>query len=383
MDFTHTEERRLINESLARFLREKYSIDDRQTAIDSDCGYSESAWQGLGEMGVIAALVSPDHGGFGGSGHDLSLVFEALGRALCVEPWLATGVLSSQLLVAGGDPLSLLPGILTGERVVALAHTEPESGYCLSHVTAVASPIQSGWQITGHKAVVLHAENASHLLVSARTDNSHVESSVDDAASEHGISLFAVDKKSAGVTLRGYTTIDGIRAAEVMLDKVAVSASQLVGQPNEAFLLIEKAVAAGALAVCAEALGAMEQALTMTLDYLRTREQFGQPIGRFQALQHRMVDVATAIEQSRSLVIKAASVFDDTRQEREKAVSASKHYVGVAARLVAEESTQMHGGMGLASDTPISQYVKRLIMIDHLFGDTDYHLQRYIALTRQ
>ncbi len=374
MNFNHTEERRMIGDALGSWLRNEYDLDARQRAMDEKAGFSHKAWRELGELGIIGALVSDTHGGFGGQGYDIALVFEELGRALSVEPWLASGLMASRILGECGDPGGLLSDVLSGETVVALAHGEPGSGYDPRWVETTATADGAGFRLNGSKAVALNADTATRLIVSARTSGA-----VDDA---HGVTLFVVDAASPGVKVRGYATIDGLRAAEVELTDVSVEASALIGEKDGGLGAVENALAAATLAVCSESIGIMEVALEVTVEYLKTREQFGKPIGSFQALQHRMVDVATAIEQSRSLVIKAASVFEEEASTRDAALSAAKHYIGVAGRLVGEEAIQMHGGIGMAKATPINHYVKRLIMIDHLFGDTDYHLERYAALSR-
>lgn len=364
----------MIGDALGSWLRNEYDLEIRQKAMDATSGFSHKAWRELGELGIIGALLPTSHGGFGGQGYDIALVFEELGRALAVEPWLSSGLMAARILGESGNHAQLLQEVVAGDAIVAVAHAEAGGGYESSWVETTAASEGSGFKLNGSKAVVLNADSASKLIVSARTAG--------EAGDQHGISLFLVDSQAAGLKIRGYATIDGLRAAEVELSDVSVQADALLMSKDDGLTAMENALAAATLAVCSESIGIMEVALDITVEYLKTREQFGKPIGTFQALQHRMVDVATAIEQSRSLVIKAASVFEEDSKPRDAALSAAKHYIGVAGRLVGEESIQMHGGIGMAKATPINHYAKRLIMIDHLFGDTDFHLERYAALTR-
>ncbi len=354
MDFSHTEERRMIADQLSRWLRENYDMEIRAAAIEA--GYSRDAYAALSELGIGAALLSEASGGFGGSGHDIAVVFEELGRALAVEPWIASNVLAARCLEAD-DPL--LEEIATGGKTVALAHGEAGGRYALDFVKAEAVKAAGGWEITGGKSVVVHGDSADVLLVSARTGDS--------------VSLFKVD--GAAVERRAYPTIDGFPAAEITLSGVA---GELVGQEGDGLSRIEAAQRAAILAVSAEALGAMETAQAMTLEYIQNRTQFGQAIGKFQVLQHRMVDMVTKIIQTRSMVVNAASAMGTVDEARR--IAALKYYVGEAGRFVAEEAIQLHGAIGLAGETPITHYAKRLVMIDHMFGDTDHHLQRYIEL---
>ena len=374
MEFTDSEERVLLANTLKRWLGDHYSLAERARAMSEAPGYSGKAWSELAELGIMAALLGEEVGGLGGSGHDIAIVFEALGRVVAIEPWLASGVLSAHILAGRDGYEDLLQRMMRGEVVVSFAHSEAEARYDVSVVTSRAERQGAGWCITGGKAVVLHGDHAERLIVSARNGGNESD--------EDGISLFLLDATLPGIVRRGYATIDGFRAADIVFTQVLVPEDALIGVAGRAYPDIERAIGAAILAVCAEALGAMEVARDITLDYLRSREQFDQPIGRFQVLQHRMVELVTQIEQTRSLVINAASAFDKARHEREAALSAVKYYVGQAGRRVAEEAMQMHGGIALADETPITHYAKRLVMIDHLFGDTDYHLERYSIFAR-
>lgn len=373
MNFEHTEDRRMLADTLDRFLAEQYPIDARHAAAASANGYSETIWNGLAGLGAIGALFPESVGGFGGDAFDVSVVFESLGKGLVIEPFLGALVVGRAIMSAGTDEQkALLSGLLDGSTVASLAHDEAGGHYELSHVTLKATRQGEGYVLDGSKGVVIHAERAGLLLVSARTSGA-----VDDEA---GISLFLVPGDAAGLSRLGYGRVDGGRAAELTFKQVKLPASALLGAEGQGFAVLEQAVAWGVLALCAEAVGVMDVAKQMTLEYLRTRKQFGVPIGSFQALQHRMADVLLEIEQARSAVINAAAAMQADRTTRERAVSAAKFSVGRIGTLVAEESIQMHGGIGMTWELALSHYAKRLVMIDHQLGDEDHHLARYIAL---
>ena len=374
MNFQHTEDRRMLADSLNRFLFEKNSIERRHTSADGTFGYSKEVYAGLAELGTIGALFPEDAGGFGGAGFDVSVVFECLGRNLAVEPLLGALVVGQALIAAGTDAQrAQLETIVAGSTVAALAHDEPGSHYELSHVAMTATQTATGWVLNGAKAVVPMGDSADLLLVSARTAGQPMDAD--------GISLFLVPGDAAGLTRRGNGRIDGGRTAELTFANVTVGADALLGTEGQGLAVLERISGYALLALAAESLGAMDVAKDQTLEYLRTRKQFGVPIGSFQALQHRMADLLLEVEQARSAVINAAAAIDDTdRITREKALSAAKYSVGRIGTLVAEESIQMHGGIGMTWELPLSHYAKRLVMIDHQFGDEDHHLARFIAL---
>ena len=382
MNFQHTEDRRMLADSLNRFLSEKNSIESRRKSAGGIFGYSKEVYASLAELGTIGALFPEDAGGFGGAGFDVSVVFECLGRNLAVEPLLGALVVGQALIAAGTDAQrAQLDAIVAGGTVAALAHEEPGSHYELTHVatTAAKAAIQTasgnadGWVLNGSKAVVPMGDSADLLLVSARTSG--------QAHDADGISLFLVPGTAAGLSKRGNGRIDGGRTAELTFANVAVGADALLGTEGQGLAVLERISGYALLALAAESLGAMDVAKDQTLEYLRTRKQFGVPIGSFQALQHRMADLLLEVEQARSAVINAAAAIDDAdRIVREKALSAAKVSVGRIGTLVAEESIQMHGGIGMTWELPLSHYAKRLVMIDHQFGDEDHHLARFIAL---
>ncbi|HSO47083.1 MAG TPA: acyl-CoA dehydrogenase family protein, partial [Rhizobiaceae bacterium] len=337
----------------------------------SEEGFSREMWGEFAELGVIGALFGEDAGGFGGEGDDLMVVFEALGRALVVEPFLPTLLAGSLIADLGShEQKAMLESVIAGGTLLAFAHGEPQSRYELEHVAAHAVEAEGGFAITGHKSVVLGGGTADKLVVSARTGGA--------SGDKDGISLFIVDAKAHGISIRSYGTVDGYPAAEISLNGAK---GELLGAPGSAFPAIEKAYARGIVAVTAECLGAMERAKDLTIEYMHTRKQFGVIIGKFQALQHRMADVLIEIEQLRSSLINAAGHLTAERLLREKMVSAAKNLAGRAGRQTAEEAIQIHGGMGMTWEYPVGHYAKRIIMIDHLFGDADHHLERFVELS--
>lgn len=373
MQFEHTQDRRMLADTLERFVAEQYGIETRNHIAYGPTGMDAALWTQFAELGAVGALFPEEAGGFGGAGFDISVVFEAQGKGLVVEPFLGALLVGRALVHAGNAAQqALLGGILDGSTLAALAHDEAGSHYELSRVTTTASRHGDGWLLSGHKAVVLQGEHAGCLLVSARTGGG-----VED---ENGISLFLVPGNAPGLRRSAYGRIDGGRAADIYLDQVAVGPEALVGPEGQGFATLEHATGYGVLALCAEALGAMEVVKQHTLEYLQTRKQFGVVIGSFQALQHRMADLLLEIEQARSAVINAAAAMEGERISRERALSAAKHSIGRIGTLVAEESIQLHGGIGMTWELPLSHYAKRLVMIDHQLGDEDHHLQRFIAL---
>jgi len=375
MNFQHTEDRRMLADTLNRFVSEQYAFATRDRIAQSDQGYSGELWSRFAELGIIGALFDEADGGFGGGGFDIAVVFESLGRGLVVEPFLDTLIVGRAIARSGNEAQKAVLGeLIDGSRIVALAHGEPDSHYELSRVSARAERSGPTWQLNGAKAVVQHGEHASLFLVSARTGG--------DDDSDAGITLFLVPRDAAGVSVRGYRKIDGGRAAEVTFDNVTLSDDALLGTSDAGFATLEYAIGCGVLALCSEAVGAMDVAKDYTLEYLRTRIQFGVPIGSFQALQHRMADLLLEIEQARSAVINAAAALGAERKLRERAVSAAKYSIGRIGALVAEECIQLHGGIGMTWELPLAHYAKRLVMIDHQLGDEDHHLERFVALGR-
>ncbi|AXI48025.1 pimeloyl-CoA dehydrogenase small subunit [Sulfitobacter sp. SK012] len=375
MNFELTQERQMLQDTLRRFLSDRYDTATRNKILESETGLSTTIWTELAELGIIGALFSEEQGGFGGKGFDLAVVFEELGRAGVVEPFLDTGVLAGGLIADLGNEAqnAHIEEIIAGSLHLAFAHGEPSSRYDLTRVQTSAIDSGDTIALSGRKAVVINAEAADMLVVSARESG--------EAGDVGGISLFVVPTITKGLTVQGYALLAGGRAAEVTLDDVRVPASARLGEPGQASSAIEARVAAASVAQCAETLGAMETACALTMDYLGTRKQFGRPIGTFQALAHRMSDLLIEMEQARSAVILAAGHLEDERADRERHISLAKNLLGRAGRLVAEESIQLHGGIAMTQEYELAHIAKRIVMADHRFGDVDHHLERFIDLT--
>jgi alkylation response protein AidB-like acyl-CoA dehydrogenase len=375
MNFQHTDDRRMLADSLNRFVVEQYGFEARDRIARSDEGFSRDMWQRFCELGIVGAFFDEAAGGFGGDGFDVAVVFEALGRGLVVEPFLDALIVGRALAHAGNDTQrAIIAKMIDGAAIASFAHDEPGSHYELARVSTRATRHGDGWKLNGAKGVVQQAGHADVLLVSARTSGGEYDTA--------GISLFVVPRDAQGVSVRGHRKIDGGRVAEVSLDDVTLAAEALVGNEGGGYATLTHAIGYGLVALASEAVGAMDVAKEHTLEYLRTRKQFGVPIGAFQALQHRMADVLLEIEQARSAAINAAAAVGEAGVARERALSAAKYSIGRIGARVAEESIQLHGGIGMTWELPLSHYAKRLVMIDHQLGDEDHHLARYIELGR-
>jgi alkylation response protein AidB-like acyl-CoA dehydrogenase len=373
MDFTYSNEQLALQETLQRFIGRDYGFERRRELAGTALGFSAGAWAQYAELGLLALPFPEEFGGLGGNAVDIMLVMELIGRGLLLEPFLSTIVMCGGLIRhAGAEPLkgNLLQRIGAGELKVALACYEAKGRYDLSHVACTAVRSGGGWRLTGEKTVVLDAPSADYFLVSARSSG--------HAGEPQGISMFLVAREDAGMSLFAYPTQSGGRAADLRLKDVAVDAAGLIGAPGDGLAIVERAVDRGIAALCAEAVGIMTALNEATLNYLKTRKQFGVPIGKFQALQHRMAEMFIAAEQARSMAVNAAVYADsENAAERRRAVSGAKAYIGQAARLVGQQAVQMHGAMGVVDDLIVSHYFKRLTMIDLSLGDVDFHLARF------
>lgn len=374
MDFNLTDEQRMLDEMATRLVRDTYGFEQRTKYGKEASGYSAEIWGTMAELGLLGVPFSEEDGGFGGGGTELMVVHEAFGRGLILEPYLASVVLAGRvvaLLGSAAQKEAVLPGLTGGASILALAYGEAAGRYDPHWVEtkAEAKGGAEAYTLTGAKTVVLHGGAAHTLVVSARTGGA--------TAGRQGISLFLVAADQPGVSVRSYETMDGLRAAEVTLDGAE---GQLLGREGAGADALDDALAHGMTALCAEAVGAMAETCDLTLDYLKTRSQFGGHIGRFQALQHRMVDMRIALEQARSATILAAASLSSPPALRDRRVAAAKTLIGRAGRKVAEEAIQLHGGIGMTDEAAISHYAKRLVMIDHWLGDADFHLARFAAL---
>lgn len=376
MDFGFTEEQQQLRDALARFVEREYAFEKRRAIVGSAEGFSREVWAQLAEMGLLGLTIPEEHGGFGGTAVDTLIAMQAIGNGLVVEPYLASAVLGAGIVARAGTAAqkeSLLPAAARGERLLTLAHGEAGARYEPAHVATCARREGSRFVLDGRKSVVPWGAQADTLVVSARTAGGTRDA--------EGLSLFLVDRAAKGVGVRDYRTIDGQRAAEIELHAVTVGEGAVLGLLDHALPAVERIADVGAAALCAEAVGVMETLHAQTLDYIKTRHQFGQPIGRFQVLQHRAVDMFIHLEQSRSMAMLAAVKADaDAAAERSRTVSAAKAHLGRSGRLVSQAAIQLHGGMGVTDELPASHYAKRLTMIDFQLGDADYHAERFVAL---
>lgn len=376
MDFNFSEEQNMLRDSLSRLIREKYDFETRRGFVKSNLGRSESIWSQLGELGIFMAPFSEEDGGLGGGSIDSMLVMEEFGKGIVTEPFVPSVVCGGGFLKHAGNKAQKeehLTNIMSGESVFAFAYSEPKGRYNLADLTTTAKKDGGDFVINGHKAVVIGAPWASHLIVTARTNG--------DQRSEEGISVFIVEKDSDGVSTRDYPTVDGRRASEVYFENVKVSSESIIGEVDCGLGLIEKVVDEATVAICAEAVGAMGVAHQMTVEYSRQRKQFGTPIGKFQVLQHRMVDMFMEHEQALSMTYMATMKLGEADSDRKKAVSAAKVKIGQAGRFVGQAAIQIHGGMGMTDELAVGHYFKRLTLIDSEFGNVDHHLKRYTSLS--
>ena len=379
MDFELTKEQKLLSDAVQRFVAKEYALPARRAIVESNEGLSREVWGKLAELGLLALQVPEEHGGMGRASVETMLTMNAIGRGLLVEPYLQCAILATALIRDLGSTAQkeeLLPAMAAGERIVVPAHGEPGARDDLARVATTAARSGDGFVLDGRKGFVVHASSADALLVSARTSGGPAE--------ERGISLFVVPRGAAGVSLQTYRTLDGQRASEVTLREVRVPAGAQLGANGGAFAAISAAWDVGVAAICAEAVGALQALLDTTVEYTKTRKQFGVPIGKFQALQHRMVEMLIHVEQARSMSYLAAIRSTDAdATARSRAISAAKVLVGQACRRVGQEAVQLHGGMGMTDELGVGHYFKRLTAIELSLGDTDYHLERFARSTQE
>lgn len=373
MDFNLTEEQQMLQDTVARLARDHYGFEAHEAAYRSEQGFSTSFWARLCELGLTAVPFAEAHGGLGGSGVDTMLVMQEFGRNLCLEPFLPSQVFAGGLLQQLGNASQherYLAPVVSGELQLAVALEESQSHYQLQDVATQAQREGDGWVLSGQKCVVIGGPSAGLIIVSARTSG--------DTRDEQGISLFLIDPKANGVTLKDYPCIDGRKACDLLLDKVP---AELLGEQGMALPALRYQQGRAIAAQCAEAIGSMEEVFRLTLDYLKTRQQFGVPIGKFQVLQHRMADMRSELELASSMAILLACVADHADGvERDRRIHAGKYIVARAARFIAEQGIQLHGGIGMTWEYELSHHAKRLIMLSHQFGDEDHHQKAYAAL---
>lgn len=379
MDFNLTNEQELLRDGLTKFLSSRYDLASSRAAAKTGPGWQPEIWRGFAdELGILGATLPEEAGGIGGGPVETMVIAEALGHALVIEPFVDTVVVAGGLLHRSGDTTAaaLLEEIVAGSAIVALAATEPDSGDNWRDVSTTAQRDGDEWVLNGAKVMAVDAPLATHLLVTARTSG--------ERADADGISLFLIDISSltTGFTAHPYRTVDDRRASDLTFSDVRLPASALLGTDGQAWSSLDLARDEGAAAVCAEAVGGMRKVLADTVEYCKQRQQFGLPIGSFQALQHRMVDMHMEVEQASAAVYLAVLNLDAEPAQRAKAVSAAKATIGRAARFVGQNAVQLHGGMGMTEELAIGHYFKRLTAVQYEFGSTDYHVGRYAELTR-
>ncbi len=373
MDFNYSEQQEMIRDSLARFLADKYGFEARKSMLGQATGRDQAIWRAFAtELGLLGAGFSEAQGGLGGGALEHALIMEELGKVIAVEPYLQTAVIGGGALKAAGGAVAdeYIRAVIAGEMIIAFAYAEPQGRFDLANIRTSAKQDGAGFNLNGHKSVVIAAPWATHLLVTARTGGAQSE--------RESVSLFLVDANSPNIVRRDYPTVDGFQASELYFENVAL--------PGDAHIpggidLIERLVDDATVAVCAEATGVMQRLNEGTLDYSKQRQQFGQPIGRFQVLQHRMVDMLIELEQARSMVLMATLKLDLPAPERMAAVSSCKAKVSRAANFVGQHAIQTHGGIGITEELAIGHYFKRATMIEGQFGSADHHLDRYERLS--
>ena len=373
MDFNPTNEQELLRDGLARFFAARYDLEKSRSAAKTGAGWQPDIWRAFAtELDILGAALPDDVGGSGGGPIELMIITEALGHALVIEPYVDTVVVAGGLLRRAGTPaaISLLGSIIGGNAIVALAAAEPASGERWQDVSTLAERDGDGWVLNGYKTMAVTAPLATHLLVTARTPG------VD------GISLFLIDVGSSGIEMHSYRTIDDRRAADVTFNDLRLPLEAMLGDQGQAWVSLSRARDEGAAAICSEAVGCMRKVLADTVEYCKQRQQFGQSIGGFQVLQHRMVDMHLELEQSVAAVYLAILNLEADDQTRARAVSAGKATIGRAARFIGQQAVQLHGGMGMTEELAIGDYFKRLTAIQYEFGSTDQHIARYAELTK-
>ena len=375
MDFTFNEEQSLIQDQVDQFVQKEYDWETRQSLSNSELGFGEDNWKKFAELGWLGISVSEDSGGFGGSAIESMLIMEAFGKGLVVEPFLETVIMAGGLIDDHGSDQqksSFLEPAIAGEMHLALAYAEPQSRFNLSDVVTDAKADGDNFIINGYKSVVMNGPSADQIIVSARTSGTQLD--------ENGISLFIIDANASGLDKTNYKTVDGRRASDLTFENVSVSKENLIGDQDKGFEILDSAIDKAILAISAEAVGAMEVLYKTTVEYTKTREQFGTAIGKFQVLQHRMVDMFMEYEQCKSLLYMATMKHEEKAEDAKKAISGLKYQVGKAGKFIGQQAVQLHGGMGVTDELNVGHYFKRLTTVGTIFGNTDYHLKKYSSL---
>ena len=375
MDFTFNEEQTLIQDQVDQFIQKEYDWERRQSLSNSELGYGDDNWKKFADLGWLGISVSEESGGFGGSAIESMLIMEAFGKGLVVEPFLETIIMAGAIIDDHGteeQKNEILEPTISGEMQLALAYAEPQSRFNLEDVVTEAKADGDEYILNGYKSVVMNGPASNKLIISARTSVSQFDKS--------GISLFVVNSDTDGLNKTNYKTVDGRRASDITLENVKISKSNLIGEVDKGFDILDSAIDKSILAISAEAVGAMEVLYKTTVEYCKTREQFGTAIGKFQVLQHRMVDMFMEYEQCKSLLYMATMKFEEGSQDAKKAISGLKYQVGKAGKYIGQHAVQLHGGMGVTDELNVGHYFKRLTTVGTIFGNTDYHLKKYSSL---
>lgn len=376
MDFSLSEEQQLIKESVDKFIAKDYLFENRNKILETEERFSRDLWKQYSELGWLGMALPEEYGGFGGSAVENMLICEAFGSAMVLEPYLSSVVMAANALILSDatedQKKELIEQIIAGDLLISVAYAEETSGYNLANVAVTAAGSGDSYSISGEKIVVLNAPSADKFIVSARTSG--------EQSDQSGVSLFLVDANASGVELTSYNTMDGARGANITFNNAPAT---LLGTEGQGFEVLDQVIDIATAAICAQALGAMNTAFQRTLEYIKTREQFGVPIGTFQVLQHRLVDMFMAVEASRSMVYMVSmSLSSDDANERRAAVSSAKAFMGPEARKVAQEAVQIHGGVGMTEELDVGHYFRYLTLFCGTFGSTDYHLKRFADLSQ-
>ena len=377
MDFNFTEEQTLLENMVTSFVRDNYPWEAREAIVKTEEGWKPENWSQFAELGLLGVPFAEEFGGLGGSVVDTMIVMEQFGKGLVVEPYMPSVVLAGGLISSLGSKEqveSIIPNIISGDVRYAFAHSEPQSRFDLFDVKTSAAVSGDDFILNGFKSVVFGGPIATHLIISARTSG--------DQRDTNGITLFLVDKKSEGLTLQNYPTIDEYRASEVVIENLKVSKDMVLGEVDNAYNAIDENIDRSTIAVCAEAVGILEVLKDATIDYCKNRKQFGQAIGKNKSIQHRLVDMMIEYEQSKSILYMACTSNLSDPTSRKKAVSAAKARIGKAIKYVGENAIQLHGGMGMVDEYLVSHYFKRATMLGVLFGNEDYHMKRFSDITQ-
>lgn len=376
MDFSFTSEQDQLRDTVARLVRQQYDFETRRKVAKSEAGWRPEMWAQFAELGLLGASFSEEEGGFGGGPIEAMIISEEFGKGLVVEPYLQAVIVGGNFLRLGGSAAQReehIAGLVGGEAIFAFAYCEPKSRFDLNDVSTIAKKDGAGYTLNGQKAVVIGAPFATHLFVTARTSGAQRDKA--------GITVFLVPKDAKGITTRDYPTVDGLRASEVLFENVSVGADTVVGEVDNGLPLIEKVVDYAIAALCAEACGCFKILNEATITYAKQRKQFGRPIADFQVLQHRMVDMFMATEQSISMAYMATLKLGESDAERAKAVSAAKVQIGKSGRFIGQAAVQIHGGMGVTEEMRVGHYFKRATMIDAQFGNVDHHVKKFTNLS--